>query len=178
MKPSMLLERSRYFAATFSRGAFDSIERTTFLFDTEVDCFTDGEFMFIKNTKNFESTFNYLGRLLACAEETVDCVLSAIPVHNAEQFRAACVTQTRFMAKLASISTKPYIADLSFERLRAVIEDHGLDIQISIIDGVEGLVFDPSRERRWKLLKLLDDDFLNSNLTDARYEVNSKQMSN
>jgi hypothetical protein len=43
-------------------------------------------------------------------------------------------------------------------------------------DGRDHLKFDPDPSRRWILLKLLDDDYLNSNMTDNKYEANSKLL--
>jgi hypothetical protein len=40
--------------------------------------------------------------------------------------------------------------------------------------GKEQLVFYPDPQRRWSILKLLDDDYLHSRLTAVDYEVNSK----
>ena len=39
-------------------------------------------------------------------------------------------------------------------------------------DGQEQLVFQTDPEHRWRILKLVDDDYLRSSMTDHRYEVN------
>ena len=41
-----------------------------------------------------------------------------------------------------------------------------LEIEIVKEDGRNLLKFDPDPRRRWILLKLLDDDYLNSDMTD------------
>jgi hypothetical protein len=43
-------------------------------------------------------------------------------------------------------------------------------------EGRDHLKFDPAPSRRWILLKLLDDDYLNSNMTDNKYEANYKLL--
>jgi SH3-like domain-containing protein len=58
--------------------------------------------------------------------------------------------------------------------LRRAIDEHGLPVEVVQNNGQEMLVFDPDPSRRWILLKLLDDDYLNSVMTHLRYEVNSK----
>jgi hypothetical protein len=40
--------------------------------------------------------------------------------------------------------------------------------------SAEQLQFRSEPEHRWRILKLVDDDYLRSTMTDARYEVNSK----
>lgn len=58
--------------------------------------------------------------------------------------------------------------------IRRAIAEHGLPVEVVQNDGQEMLVFDPDPSRRWILLKLLDDDYLNSVMTHLKYEVNSK----
>ena len=41
-------------------------------------------------------------------------------------------------------------------------------------NGQEKLLFEANPNRRWLILKLLDDDFLGSIMTHEKYEVNSK----
>ena len=53
------------------------------------------------------------------------------------------------------------------------------EVSIKIVgrrNGEEKLRFDNSRERRWLILKLLDDDYLGSVMTRQKYEVNSKSV--
>jgi hypothetical protein len=90
------------------------------------------------------------------------------------EFRAACTTQIRFMTKLAVIASKPYLAQIGMVDIRRAIDEHGLPVEVVQNNGQEMLVFDPDPSRRWILLKLLDDDYLNSVMTHLRYEVNSK----
>jgi hypothetical protein len=118
--------------------------------------------------------FRYFEQLQARAQQTVDAVLLRVPILNADEFRAACTTQIRFMTKLAVIASKPYLAQIGMVDIRRAIGEHGLPVEIVQNNGQETLVFDPDPSRRWILLKLLDDDYLNSVMTHLRYEVNSK----
>jgi hypothetical protein len=60
------------------------------------------------------------------------------------------------------------------EAINCSIRENELPIVSVMEDGVEKLVFDPEPSRRWILLKLLDDDYLTSVMTELKYEVNSK----
>ena len=57
--------------------------------------------------------------------------------------------------------------------LRRTIDHYGLDIQVINEEGVEKLLYLDTD--RWGLLKLLDDDYLDSVMTKGRYLVNSKK---
>jgi hypothetical protein len=118
--------------------------------------------------------FHYVEQLQARAQQTVDALLQRVPISNADEFRAACTSQIRFMIKLGVIATKPYLAQIGMVDIRRAIDEHGLPVEIVQNGGQEMLVFDPDPSRRWILLKLLDDDYLNSVMTHLRYEVNSK----
>lgn len=170
----LVLGRGASFAAIFRRGHYDTVEETVFLFDRLVDCWSDGRYMFIKNMSNFERMFRYLEQLQARAQQTVDQVLQRIPIANADEFRAACTTQVRFMTKLAIIATKPYLGQIGMADIRRAIDEHRLPVEMIRENGQEMLVFDANPAHRWILLKLLDDDYLNSVMTQLRYEVNSK----
>ncbi len=170
----LVLGRGASFAAIFRRGHFDRIEETVFLFDRNIDCWSDGRYMFINSVGNFERMFRYFEQLQTRAQQTVDAVLQRVPISNADEFRAACTTQVRFMTKLAVINSKPYLAQIGMADIRRAIDEHGLPVEVVQENGQEMLVFDPDPSRRWILLKLLDDDYLNSVMTHLRYEVNSK----
>jgi PHD/YefM family antitoxin component YafN of YafNO toxin-antitoxin module len=62
----------------------------------------------------------------------------------------------------------------SFEpRLKKVIKKNNLSVQIVQTSAGEKLVYDPAD--KWVLLKLLDDDYLWSLMTEHSYEVTGKR---
>lgn len=168
------LGRSNRVAAWLREGQYDSVKESMLLFDHNIDCWSDGRYMLISNVPNFEKVFNYLQELQKRAEDTVKEVLKRIPIANADAFRKACTEQVRFMNKLAVIAKRPYLHQIGIAAFRRVIKVHGLDIEIVRENGEQKLKFDPDPSRRWILLKLLDDDYLNSVMTRLKYEVNSK----
>jgi hypothetical protein len=170
------LGRGRKIGAVLRAGQYDTVEETVFLFDRNIDCWSDGKYMFISNVSNFERIFRYYEELEKRAEETVTKVLERIPIANADAFKEACTGQRRFMTKLAMIATRPYFARITMNDLRRTIREHQLEIEIVKEDGRDHLKFDPDPSRRWILLKLLDDDYLNSKMTDNKYEANSKLL--
>jgi len=170
------LRRGRKIGAILRRGQYDVVEETMFLFDRTIDCWSDGEYIFINNVSNFERIFRYYEELEQRAEETLTTILERVPIANAEAFRQACTTQRRFMSKLALVAARPYFARITMNDLRRTIREHQLDIEIVRENGRDHLRFDPDPSRRWILLKLLDDDYLYSNMTENKYEANSKLL--
>lgn len=83
------------------------------------------------------------------------------------------------MKKLLSIEAKlssPEYADaLKMDRLLVFLDQNPqLEIPIDRTGPEPALVFQKDAQHRWQLLKLLDDDYLRSDLTDITYEANSK----
>lgn len=78
------------------------------------------------------------------------------------------------MSKLAQIARKPYLNRVRMSDIRRTIDELRLNVQIVTENGEERLLFEPNPNKRWLLLKLLDDDFLGSIMTNQKYEVNSK----
>jgi hypothetical protein len=170
------LGRGRKIGAILRGGQYDTVQETVFLFDRNIDCWSDGQYMFISNVPNFERIFRYYEELQQHAEQTVAAVLERIPIANADAFRTACTSQRRFMAKLALIARRPYFDRITMTDIRRTIREHNLEIEIVREHGRDHLRFDPDPSHRWILLKLLDDDYLYSIMTENRYEANSKLL--
>jgi Kiwa KwaB-like protein len=173
--PKKELTRSTLFALVKRKGQYDTVEEKVFLFDDEVDCFAWEGRMYIRSVYQFQRIFRFFDRLRESVGEVIDSVTERVPIVNLEEFRQAVTGQVQMMAKLAAISRKGYLETLTMDAVRRTIDDVGLDVDLVEEDGVEKLVFDSSPKRRWLILKVLDDDYLRSIMTDAMYEANSKR---
>jgi hypothetical protein len=58
--------------------------------------------------------------------------------------------------------------------IKRTIAEFSLDVQIVRDGRKEELLFESDPKKRWLILKLLDDDYLGSIMTQEKYEVNSK----
>jgi hypothetical protein len=104
----------------------------------------------------------------------VTTVLAQIPVSNADEFRAACTSQMQMMSKLAQIARKPYLNRVTLRDIRRTIDEFQLDVRVVEENGQRKLLFEANPNKRWLILKLLEDDFLGSVMTNQKYEVNFK----
>lgn len=168
--PSQELTRTKKLALILEHGTFDRLRQPTFLVDGRFDCAIGGGYLFIWSVHEFQRIFGYFERLRARTRQTLNAIRGRDLIRNFDEFEAACLGQLQMMAKLASIADKDYLAALTMERLRRTIDDYRLEVRID----AGRLVFEPGRDQRWLILKLLDDDYLRSTMTDQRYEVNSK----
>jgi hypothetical protein len=161
-------------AVIFEGGNFNRVRTKTFLFDDDYDCFVYGATLFIRSPANFHRIFDYLQQLEARARSVLKMIRKGVPISNASDFEDACLGQPQMMAKLAGLAQRPYMSDLNLADCKRVIEEFGLDIEVVKEAGTEKLRFEAALDKRWLILKLLDDDFLNSSMTREKYETNSK----
>jgi hypothetical protein len=172
--PKKELGRHAAFALMFQKGTYDQVKEKIFLFDEAVDCFTWNGSLFIKNVTQFQRMFAYFEGLRAKARDTIEAVHARVPISNVGEFEEACMANSLMLTKLASIARRPYLNRVTFADVEKTIKTFGLEVQVVGGKGAKALVFDQSREGRWRILKLLDDDYLGSIMTEERYEVNSK----
>ena len=173
--PKMELGRRTLHALMFAEDTFTQVEQKVLLFDEGFDCFIWGGSIYIRNVNNFSAIFDLIQQLRTRAGQTVDDIADKIRIKNIDDFRSACTGQIQMIAKLESIRRKPYLAELNMAQVKSVIDTYGLGITVEADDdGQESLVFEPHPERRWLILKLLDDDYLESDMTELKYAANSK----
>jgi Kiwa protein KwaB-like len=172
--PKKELSRSGVLGIVHGRGFYNKLTENVFLFDDRIDCFAWQGYLFILRVASFQRMFRYFEQLRTRAEAALDELTLRVPVANVEEFKTACLGQVQMMAKVTQIVGKPYLGSLTMVDIKRTIETFGLDVEIRLEGGVERLVFDNGPEKRWLLLKLLDDDYLGSVMTEQKYEVNSK----
>ena len=170
-----VLRRSRKLGLLFRDGVFDRLESEVLLLDRDIDCFPWDGYMYVLNMSGFHRVTQYHDEVVSAASAVIADAASRIPIFNLDDFKGVGTSDYRMAAKLASIKNKPYLANLTLSKVREVIERHKLPIEINVdAAGKEALIFDPDPQRRFLILKLLDDDYLHSNMTEQDYAVNSK----
>jgi hypothetical protein len=168
------LQRKRGAALVSRNGTFTRVDEHIFLFDRNVDCFVFGEYVFVLRHADFRRIFEQLDAIRRRAARAARELLDKVPVANADDFIKACSSQAAMAEKLLAIRQRDYFDQLSYAMLAPVIEEFNLNIPTREEDGTPQLVFETTPEQRWRILKLIDDDYLRSAMTSHRYEVNSK----
>lgn len=166
------LQRKPGAALIYRDGKYSKVEEQIFLFTEQVDCVVFRETVFILNKRNYREIFQLLAQVREQAEVAADTLQAIVPIENFEEFKRACSSQTAMGDKLIEVCKRDYFESLSVQSLVPIIEEFSLNVTIGT-DGAS-LVFDARPAGRWHILRLLDDDYLRSSLTEHRYEVNSK----
>ena len=180
MRPTARLARSGLVAAIFRGAAFDVLRDEVLLFNEDVDAIAVGGWIFFANRNNFDRSFEFLSLVQEKAAQTFDTVTEHLAIDGLAELRAAATKDVNMMAKLASIQRKidkhpEYMKTLQMVQLLAFIDSNPyVDVDVVGEGADRRLLFITTPQRRWKILKLLDDDYLKSNLTMMNYEVDSK----
>lgn len=168
------LGRSGLIAALFGRGTFDKMTDTVLLFDRKIHCMSRGDTMLIFNKDSFHKIFRFFEELLKTADETLSTIRARVPISNFGDFAEACKSHLQMQGKLKNIASKPYLRDLEMKDIKKVLKRvPDLGVKIVKHDGQEMLEFDP--KDKWAILRLLDDDYLDSIMTGSTYEVSGKR---
>jgi nucleotide-binding universal stress UspA family protein len=173
--------KSKVFSLIRRDGQYDRLEPADVLLmraEFDVVVMNGHAFFFLKPT--FERAFGFLQELKKASAATFDSVTSGLRITGLAELRAACTTQSQMMAKMASIRRSvdedpTYAAAMTMPKLLAYVEANPVvNIEIEGTGANRSLVFNPAPATRFQIVKLLDDDYLRSVLTDRDYEAGSK----
>lgn len=168
------LKRKKGAAIVFRDGPFEILEDQIFLFDDHVDCAVFRDYIFVLRRGDYRRIFEQLEQVRERARQAALALNERVPIANFQDFQDACITQPGMADKLIAIERRDYFDQLSYALLRPVIDEFELDIEVQERDGRPHLVFRSEPTERWRILRLCDDDYLKSVMTEHRYEVNSK----
>lgn len=147
-----------------------SSDQRVLRFDDRFDMLIDTKSLYVLRQEAFETLFVDREAWKARVPAQVDLLVeSGLPIKNLPELVEACQGNLNMMRKLQRIAEGGYLEQLSIGKIEALVKEFKLDPGV-ISEGK--LYFDP--KNRWEILRVLDDDYLRSGMTDRRYEVNSK----
>jgi hypothetical protein len=168
----MTLGRS-FICSVFKDDCYDRITDPVLIFDSEIDCMCRGNTMYIFKKSGFQKIFQVFDEIRQVANEALESIKVNVPIKNFDDFSNDCGKHIWKQHKLKKIASKSYLGKLTMAHLKRVIEHNKLNVEIVVEDGKEMLVYDP--KDKWVILKLLDDNYLWSMLTEKNYEVTGKR---
>lgn len=181
LRGNQIVAQSRRIGVIVRKGIVDvPPSGQILLFSKDVAVVAVGDVAFFKDRPAFQRLFGYLEDLRRRAAATFRSVTETLRIDGIDQMAAAVTGSPAMLGKMASIQRKldqfpQYRAALTMPRLVAFVRRHP-EYQVDIDGDGEAaqLVFRNDPQHRFKILKLLDDDYLHSELTTLEYEANSK----
>ena len=107
-------------------------------------------------------------------QEILDDIKDKVPIQNFDEFAASCINSPIKLAKLRNVSQSGLIERVSMEDIKRLISEYSLTIEMVEENGQDMLVYGTADQ--WAILRLLDDGYLESILTEQRYEVADKRL--
>jgi hypothetical protein len=168
------LKRKRGAALVARNGTFHVVDERIFLFDESIDAFVFDGYLYVIRKRDYRRIFDQLDVIRRNAQQAAQELHAKVPIANFAEFEEACSTDSRMADKMLAVRERDYFDQLSYAMVSPVIDEFGLDIPTTTTNGEVQLVFKTSPGERFRILKLVDDDYLASSMTNHRYEVNSK----
>lgn len=137
-------------------------------------------FVFFKDRKMFQQLFGLMEEMRKQASKTFKAVTAQLRIDGFEKMLDVVGGSPAMLGKMASIQRKlnrypEYAKAMTMTNLVKFIGEHPqCGVEITGHGEAAKLVFRNDPQHRFKILKLLDDDYLHSQLTALDYESNSK----
>jgi hypothetical protein len=181
LRGSQIVAQSRRVGVIIRRGVIDLPPRgQMLLFSRDVAAVAVGEIAFFKDRAGFQRLFGYLEELRRRATATFQSVTTDLSIAGVSQMAVAVTGSPAMLGKISSIQRKldqypQYRAALTMPKLLDFVQKHPeCEVEITGEGEAAQFVFRNDPQHRFKILKLLDDDYLRSELTALEYEANSK----
>ncbi len=159
-------------AIVFEGEIFKNLETDILTMDGTFDAIYCNENLLFENKQNFEKALLYQEVKQAVAEETLDAIGDIGFVDNFDQVKDFLKDDYHSINKLNKIKEKPYFQTLTFAKCKQIIEDYNVEIDI---DDVNNKFDITSKSQAKHFIKVLNDDYLLSELTALKYAANSKE---
>jgi hypothetical protein len=173
------LHRSRVYALIWSNGTYDELRGEPLFFRADFDAVIGTELTVVTDQRNVDAMFGLVEEALQLARKTLASVTSDLVIRNYPEFEEAVLNDLNMVSKLHSITElrrdPRYREAMTTQRIVAFAKQNPkFQIDWEGREGSESLVFHSDAQRRWRLLRLLDDQFVRSIITSLDYEANSK----
>ena len=160
------LRRSSIFGAIMQNGQFDTTREPLFLFDSTLDCFKQGDRMYLLNKTKFEQIFRLYEAMNEKASVTLDRLEERGVVANFDVFRQDCGKRHFAKRELAELESATHIQELTIDRAESQLQ-RTPEIPIKIENGQIVYV----SENIWQFLKFLRGYYYFSEITGQSHEA-------
>ena len=174
--PKKLVEKGKL-SMIFNKGIFQRLNYTIMAIDEVYDAallLKEGDDqsqvqVFIFNRSQFESMFSFVDFY----EKEVDGRKKEIDdkdlLNDIDVFIDFCKNDSRMIKKFARILKNGEFSKMSKNDIKDVVDEYKLDLEFD--DSGKVVV---NKDNIWTILRILDDDYVRSEITDTKYEARSK----
>ncbi|MCD6145162.1 MAG: DUF4868 domain-containing protein, partial [Methanosarcinales archaeon] len=125
--------------------------------------------VFILNRSKFESFFSFIEIYSKEIEDNKEDLERIKLIENVNEFISFCASDSRKIKKLAQILRDGKADNIDRDKIKRITTEFRLNIEFTD-DGK----LKPTKENIWVVLRILNDDYLKSDVTGSKYETHSK----
>lgn len=169
-----LLEKDKI-AAFIGDGQLNKVEKAIIALDRIYDAtlLMKGDSIsskvFILNRSKFESFFSFIEIYSKEIEDNKEDLERIKLIENVNEFISFCASDSRKIKKLAQILRDGKADNIDRDKIKRITTEFRLNIEFTD-DGK----LKPTKENIWVVLRILNDDYLKSDVTGSKYETHSK----
>lgn len=162
-------------------GVYARVDDEILYYEPRVDAWVVGDQVLFTARTTLEQRLHAPGQAQEMARATFVRATVNVAIEGAAELAAACASDPAMIAKMSSLARTlaadpGYAAQLTTQRLVSFVEANPhFGVRVDGAGDARRLVFEPAPQARYRIVKLLADDFLRSDLTQLRYEAGSKQ---
>lgn len=170
--PSKVITSGGVLAWIFRGDSFRSLEKDVLTIDGQFDAFLCADSFVFENKQNFEKALLYDVVIQQVANDALDEIENTNIVEDIEQFKDMLFGDYHSIRKLNKLRQKQYFKQKTFTDYHKIIQSYNVDIDVDE-KNKKFIIRDKTQAKL--LIKVLNDDFLKSELTDLKYSANSKE---
>lgn len=150
-------------------GVFNKLTDSILTIDKDIDCiYYDGK-MFILDKIQFEKIFSFMDKFILEIDANICHLEEKSLVDDITALQELCKSDPRKIKKLNKVLKSDILNSLNTKRISEINRQYNLDLNFTE-DGK--IIVSP--KNIWTVLRVLDDEYLESSMTDNKYEVHSK----
>ena len=150
-------------------GVFNKLTDSILTIDKDIDCiYYDGK-MFILDKTHFEKIFSFMDKFILEIDANICHLEEKSLVDDITALQELCKSDPRKIKKLNKVLKSDILNSLNTKRISEINRQYNLDL-----DFTEDGKIIVSHKNIWTVLRVLDDEYLESSMTDNKYEVHSK----
>lgn len=164
------LTRSKWMALLLQDGQYDKLQQPVLVFDGKVDLIVWDGYVYVLSWYTFEQLLGDQPEARQTVADIVTQLNDRVPVHNFDEFLEACQEQLQMRLKVLALEGREYLDNVTTNDVKRVAEEYGVPLTFETdADGNEKVVFETPPNRRFNLIKILENSCVRGALGDVPY---------
>lgn len=172
-KPARVIRVGGWLRLIYHKGVLRAVQDDAFNFDEEADTIVVGTDALVLQRAYFEEIFDFVQDLYQpAAKKAVEHTKLTALLSDPMAFLEICERDSRKLRKLAAITERIDLTQLTWDRVVDVATRWNVPVELD--SDHQKVNVTPGTA--WSILRLLDDDYLSSEVTGKLYEVEAKRF--